>query len=102
MDRHLLLDCAFHAFEADAKLVFQQLANRTHAPVAQMVDVVSLILRRVLAHLQHVRNHLVKVFGRQQWIVYAIALRFAHLDVELQPAHTREIKLARIEEHCFE
>src|SRR6267378_2418986 len=102
MDRHLLLDRAFHALKADAKLVFQQLSNRPDTPVAEMIDIVGLILRRVLAHLQHVRNHLVKVFRRQQRIVYTIALRFAHLDVELQPAHAGEIKLARIEEHRFE
>lgn len=102
MDRHLLLDRPFHALKADAELVFQQFSNRTDTPVAQMVNVVGLILGWVLAHLQNVRNHLVKVFRRQQRIVYAIALWFAHLDVELQPAHAGEIKLARIEEHRFE
>src|SRR4051812_20625883 len=40
--------------------------------------------------------------GLQQWIVDAIAFRFAHFDVELQPTYTREIKLPRIEKHRFE
>ena len=43
MDRHLLLDRALHALEADAELVFQQLADRAHAAVAEVIDVVRLI-----------------------------------------------------------
>ena len=40
MDRHLLLDRALHAHEADAELVLEQLAHRAHAAVAEVVDVV--------------------------------------------------------------
>ena len=40
MDRHLLLDGALHADQADAELVLQQLAHRAHAAVAEVVDVV--------------------------------------------------------------
>ena len=38
--RHALLDRALHAQQADAELVFHQLADRTHAAVAEIVDVV--------------------------------------------------------------
>src|SRR3989442_1681576 len=106
MYRHLFLDRTFHALESDAKLVFQQLANSPHAPISQMIDVVSLIDRTllfvdgVLAHLQDVRDDLEEVFGRQQRIVYATHLRLAHLDVEFQAAHAGKVELARIEEHA--
>ena len=39
-DRHPLLDRPLHAGEADAELVLQQLADRAHAAVAEVVDVV--------------------------------------------------------------
>ncbi len=39
---HPLLDGALHAQQADAVLIFHQLADRTHATVAEMVDVVDL------------------------------------------------------------
>ena len=42
--RHALLDRALHAQQADAILVLHQLADRTHAAVAEMVDVVDLAL----------------------------------------------------------
>ena len=108
MYRHLFLDRTFHALESDAKLVFQQLTNSPHAPIAEMVDIIRLINRtllfvdRVLAHLQDVRDDLKEVFGRQQRIVYATHLRLAHLDVEFQAAHAGKVELARIEEHAFQ
>src|SRR6185369_11673997 len=61
VNRHLLLDRTFHALEADAKLVFQQLTNRTDAPITEVIDVVRLVFRRVLTHLQHVSNDFVEV-----------------------------------------
>ena len=42
--RHALLDGALHAQQADAILIFHQLADRAHAAVAEMVDVVDLAL----------------------------------------------------------
>ena len=38
--RHLFLDGALHAHQADAELVFEQLAHRANAAVAQVIDVV--------------------------------------------------------------
>ncbi len=38
--RHALLDRALHAQQADAILIFHQFADRAHAAVAQMIDVV--------------------------------------------------------------
>jgi hypothetical protein len=41
-DAHALADRALHAQQADAVLVLHQLADRAHAAVAEMVDVVDL------------------------------------------------------------
>src|SRR5882762_5374 len=38
--RHLFLDGALHADQADAELVLEELAHRAHAAIAQMIDVV--------------------------------------------------------------
>jgi hypothetical protein len=43
-ERHALLDRALHAQQADAVLVLHQLADRAHAAVAEIVDVVDLAL----------------------------------------------------------
>src|SRR5678815_1584316 len=102
VDRHLLLDGALHALETDAELVFQELTDRAHASITKVIDVVRLVLRRVLAHLQDVRNDFVEICRREKRIVDAVALRLAHLDVELQSSDAREVKLSRIEEHRFE
>ena len=42
--RHALLDRPLHAQQADAVLVLHQLADRAHAAVAEIVDVVDLAL----------------------------------------------------------
>jgi hypothetical protein len=45
LDRgHALLDRALHAQQAEAVLVFHQLADRAHPAVAQVVDIVDLAL----------------------------------------------------------
>ena len=102
LDRHLLLDRALHALEADAELIFQQLADRANAAIAEVIDIVRLSTRLVLAHLQKVGNDFDRIARREQRIVDAVALRAAHLDVELQSADARQVKPARVEEHAFE
>ena len=47
--RHLFLDGAFHAHQADAELVFEQFAHRAHAAVAQVVDIVDVEFARIPA-----------------------------------------------------
>ena len=61
VDRHLLLDGALHAHEADAELVLEQLADRAHAAVAEVVDVVD--AADVLAQAQQVVDDDEEVFG---------------------------------------
>ena len=67
---HLFLDGAFHADQADAELVLQQLAYRAHAAVAEVIDVVH--RADVLAQLQQVldgarRNHPAPACGCRGW-----------------------------------
>ena len=40
LNGHLFLDRAFHAFEADAELIFEQFADGADAAVAEVIDVV--------------------------------------------------------------
>ena len=49
LNGHLLLDRPLHAFEADAELILEQLADRTHAAVAEVIDVVLAVSARCLA-----------------------------------------------------
>ena len=102
MNRHLLLDGALHAFQTNAELVFKQFTNSTNTSITKVIDIVRLVLRRILSHLQHIADDLVEVLRRKQWIFNAVTFGFAHLDVELQASNAREVKLARIEKHCFE
>ena len=69
VDRHLFLDGALHAHQADAELVLHQLADGAHTAVAEMIDVVD--VADVLAQLQQIANRAVEVFGRQRALVEA-------------------------------
>ena len=57
VDRHLFLDGALHADQADAELVFEQFAHRANAAVAQVIDVVH--RADALAQLQQVPDGVV-------------------------------------------
>ena len=59
--RHLFLDGALHAHQADAELVFEQFAHRAHAAVAQVVDIVH--RADALAQLQQVLDGGAEVFA---------------------------------------
>src|SRR6185436_782124 len=98
MDRHLLLDRALHAHEADAELVLEQLADRADAAVAEVIDVVD--AADVLAQAEQVVDDDVEVLGRHR-LLRDRRLE-VELDVELEAADAREVVLAGIEEHAFE
>ncbi len=101
IDAHLFLDGALHADEADAELVLHQLAHGAHAAVAEVIDVVH--HADVLAQLEQVADGRVEVLRRQGAMVeMGRVLVFVELDVELQPAHAREVVLAGVKEHALE
>src|SRR5208282_3201667 len=95
---HLFLDGAFHAHQADAELVFQQLAHGADAAVAQVVDIVH--RADVLAELEQVFDGGDEV-GRVQGALVERGVE-PQLDVELQAADLAEVVLARVEEHALE
>src|SRR5262249_13477727 len=63
---HLFLDRALHAHQADAELVFEQFAHRTHAAVAKVIDVVH--RADVLAQLQQVSDGGVEIFRLERTV----------------------------------
>ncbi|MNS62059.1 hypothetical protein D3C72_951060 [compost metagenome] len=96
---HALLDGALHAQQTDAVLVFQQLADRTHATVAQVVDVVDLAAAVLqadqdLQHLQHV------VLLQDADFVGNLGGFQTH--VHLDPAHGRQVVAFAVEEQRVE
>src|SRR5882672_6691875 len=95
---HLFLDGAFHADQADTKLVFEKFTDRANAAVAEMVDVVH--HADILAQLEEILDGRNEVGGVQGAIVERGVE--PHLDVELQAADAAEIILARVEEHAAE
>ncbi len=98
---HLFLDGAFHADQADAELVLQQFADRAHAAVAQVIDVVH--RADVLAQLEQVTDGSVEIVRLQRAVVEVGGVfALEQLDVELQAAHAREVVLPRVEEHAVE
>ena len=98
VDRHLLLDRPLHAHEADAELVLQQLADRAHAAVAEVVDVVD--AADVLLQPQQVLDDAEEVVRRQRLLVDRHL--GVELDVELEAADAREVVALGVEEHAVE
>ena len=98
VDRHLFLDRALHADQADAELVLQELADRADAAVAQVIDVVHVL--RVLPQLELVLDDLVEVLRVQDLLVERRVQ--PELGVQLETADAREVVLLRVEEHVLE
>ena len=96
--RHLLLDRPLHAHEADAELVLQQLADRAHAAVAEVVDVVD--AADVLLQAQQVLDDAEEVVRAQRLLVDRHL--GVELDVELEAADPREVVALGVEEHAVE
>ncbi len=98
VNRHLLLDRALHAHQADPELVLEQLADRAHAAVAEVVDVVD--PAHFVVEPQEVFDHPVEVVVRQRLLLDRHL--GVELDVELEPADAREVVALGVEEHAVE
>ena len=95
---HALLDGALHAQQADAVLVLHQLADRAHAAVAEMVDVVDLALAVAqLDERAHDRDDV--VLAQHAHGVLGVEVE-AH--VHLHAADGREVVALGIEEQRVE
>jgi hypothetical protein len=95
---HAFLDRAFHAQQADAVLVFQQLAHRADATVAQVVDVVDFAATVAQAHqdLQHGQD---VVLAQDADLVRDFLLE---THVHLHAAHRRQVVALGVEEQRLE
>ena len=97
-DGHLLFDGPLHPRQADAERVLDELADRTHPAVAQMVDVVDRPLPET--QVEEILDDLHVIEGGQGLLFEGRFL--AELDVELEPADPGEIIFLGIEEQAAE
>ncbi len=98
IDRHLLLDGALHADQTDPELVLEELADRPHPAVAEVVDVVD--PGRVATQAEQVEKDQHEVLGRQ----HALGQRQGRpeLGVHLQAADPAQVIPVAVEEHPLE
>src|SRR2546427_2143423 len=108
-DRHALFDDSLHADEAHAELVLQQLADRPHPTVAEVVDVVRdlLLARRVveLDQLAQESDEVSLLEDAQLTLpdtLEDVLLVTAQALVDLVPADAAEVEPARVEEQRLE
>ena len=93
-----LLDRALHAEQPDAVLVLEQFADRTHTPVAEIVDIVDLALA-VLQIDQRLDDREDILGAQRRDGVLGIEIE-AH--VELDAAHRRQVVAVGVEEQACE
>ena len=97
-DAHALLDGALHAEQANAVLVFQQLANRTDTAVAEVVDIVDFAL--AVLQVDQCLDNGENVFLAQTCNgVFRIQVE---THVQFHTANGGQIIAFRIEEQAFE
>ena len=95
---HALLDRALHADQTDAVLVLHELADRAHAPVAEVVDVVD--HAAAVAQLDQVADRLEDVaLGEDLGLDRLVDLE---LVVQLEPADLRQVVALGVEEQVVE
>ena len=95
---HALLDGALHAHQAEAVLVFHELAHRADAAVAEMVDVVDFALA-VAQFVQRLDDGKDVILAQHAHGVGNIQLQ---THVHLHAAHGREVIALGIEEQALE
>ena len=96
--RHALLDGALHAQQADAELVFHQLAHRTHAAIAEIVDVVD--FAAAVAQFRQRLEDGENVFLAQH--AHRVGRVQAHAHVHLDAADRRQVIAFAVEEQLAE
>ena len=96
--RHALLDGALHAQQADAELVFHQLAHRTHAAIAEIVDVVD--FAAAVAQFRQRLEDGEDVFLAQH--PHRVGRVQAHAHVHLHAADRRKVVALGVEEQLAE
>ena len=102
MNGHLFLDSPLHSLEPDAELILEQLAHGSYTAIAQVIDIILAVIFAVALHPQEVVNDLDEVSGLKQRISDPVLFGPPHLDVELQPSDTRQVKAPGVKEHTLE
>ena len=95
---HALLDRALHAQQADAELVFHQLADRTHAAIAEIVDVVD--FAAAVAQFRQRLDDGQNVFLAQH--AHRVGRIEAQAHVHLHAADARQVVALGVEEQLAE
>ncbi len=95
---HALADRALHAQQADADLVFHQLAHRTDAAVAEVVDIVDFAdtVLQAVQIFQYSQN-----IGLLQHAKLVVSLEI-QTRIHLHAAHRRQVVALRVEEQRVE
>ena len=99
---HALLDDALHAGEADADLVGDELADRAHATVAEVVDVVDVVVGVALVQREQVLDRRVQVVLRDDGDLVGESSELSELRVDLVAADLREVVALGVEVHALE
>ena len=97
--RHLFLDHALHAQQADADLVLDQFAHGSHSPVAQVVDIVNLAL--TLVYEDHRANDRNDVLAGQG-LGIALLFRKVQAAIELVAADATQVVPSFLEEEIVD
>src|SRR5579862_148980 len=98
---HFFLDRALHADQTDAELVFQKLAHRANAAIAEVIDVVH--RADTAAQFQQVLDGVDEVLVIERPLIERSGVGLVvQLDIELHASDAREVVLAGVEEHALE
>ncbi len=110
---HALADDALHARQTDADLVLDQLTDRPHPAVAEVVDVVGVVVGVVVVQLHQVRDRGEDVGPGERELLAAGRLEVETLEAELRvlveellrdlvPADLGHVVALRVEEEVLE
>jgi len=105
LGRHALLDHSLHTREPYADLVLEKLAHRTHPAVAEVIDVVGLVLGIIGVELDQVANgpeQILLAEHRAHLRDSALVVAEAELLVGLVSPHPREVVALRVKEQVVE
>ena len=99
LQRHALLDRAFHPHQTNPELRFQQFANATHPAVAEMVNIVNETLWIPFLEFQQVLHGQQNILMCQDQLLKGVVL--SQFLVDLEAAHFGEAVALFIEEEVL-
>ena len=100
LSRHPFLDDALHAHQPHANVVLDKLADRSHAPVAEVIDVISFSIAAI--HEDHRPEKVDDVLTRQRARILVLVTRRTELPVELVTPDSAEVIAPRVEKEVLQ